>query len=137
MVKRREQDSDTRTNNSERERQTGRDYFLRLVHLLWTDSEKTGGPGDSAVDEAFRAAQYAGGIETAKAVSGTMARYASGNGELATLVRERQDLSSRWQKLDSDLLKAIALAPDKRNAGQEAALRKEHAEVEAKLARRQ
>jgi CHAT domain-containing protein/Flp pilus assembly protein TadD len=133
VVKRREQDS-TRTGNSERERQTGRDYFLRLVHLLWSDSEKTGGPTDGAVDEAFRAAQYAGGIETAKAVSGTMARYASGTDELATLVRERQDLSGRWQRLDSDLLKAVALPPDKRNADKEAALRKEHAEVEAKLA---
>jgi CHAT domain-containing protein len=134
VVKRREQDSDTRADNSERERQTSRGYFLRLVHLLWTDSEKAGGPTDSAVDEAFRAAQYAGSIETAKAVSGTMARYASGNDSLATLVRERQDLSSRWQNLDSDLLKAIALAPDKRNADKEATLRKEHAEVEAKLA---
>jgi hypothetical protein len=50
------------------------------------------------------------------------------------LVRERQDLSGRWQTLDSDLIKAVALPPEKRNADKEAALRKEHAEVEAKLA---
>ena len=134
VVRRSEQADHDRTGSSERERQTSRGYFLRLLHLLWTDSASAGGASDNVIDEAFRTAQYAGGVETAKAVSGTMARYASGTDDLAALVRDRQDLSSRWQRLDSDLLKAVALAPDKRNPAGEAALRKELADVDARLA---
>jgi CHAT domain-containing protein/tetratricopeptide (TPR) repeat protein len=133
LVRRSEQANSDHAGSSERERQASRGYFQRLVHLLWTDAANAGGPNDKVIDEAFRAAQYAGGVETAKAVSGTMARYASGTDDLAVLVRDREDLSSRWQRLDSDLLKAVSLAPDKRNPGNEAALRKEQADVDAKL----
>ena len=133
LVRRSQQSGDDRAESSERERQTNRGYFLRQLHLLWNDSNLASDPDDTIIEEAFRTAQYAGGIETAKAVSGTMARYASGNDELATLVREREDLSSRWHRLDSDLLKAVSLTSDKRNAATETALRKEQAEVDAKL----
>jgi CHAT domain-containing protein/Tfp pilus assembly protein PilF len=133
LIRRGEQGRDDRAESSERERQTNRNYFLRLVHLLWKESPNSGSDPET-IDEAFTAAQYAGGVETAKAVSGTMARYASGTDDLAALVRDREDLTSRWHRLDADLLKAISLAADKRNAATEAALRKEHADVEARLA---
>ena len=133
LVRRGEQATNDHAGSSERERQTNRGYFQRLVRLLWTDAANTGGPSDAVIDEAFRAAQYAGGVETAKAVSGTMARYASGTDDLAVLVRDREDLSSRWRRLDSDLLKAVALPPDKRNPASETALRKELADVDERL----
>ena len=132
LIRRSEQGHDDHAESSARERQTKRDYFLNLVHLLWKESPDSGADLET-IDEAFAASQYAGGVETAKAVSGTMARYASGTDDLAALVREREDLTSRWHKLDADLLKVVSLTPDKRNAATEAALRKEHADVESRL----
>ncbi|MGA7805129.1 tetratricopeptide repeat protein [Bradyrhizobium sp.] len=134
LVKRAEHAGGDRTGTNERERRTDRGYFLRLMHLLASGLAGANQPGNDTIDEAFRAGQYAGGIETAKAVSGMMARYASGTDDLAALVREREDLSNRWNKLDSDLLKAAALTPDKRNPVSEAAARKEQGDIAARLA---
>jgi CHAT domain-containing protein/tetratricopeptide (TPR) repeat protein len=106
--------------------------FLQLVRLL-SRAAALNGPAPEIVDEAFRAAQYAGGIDTARALAGMAARAAAGSDALAVLVRERQDLATRWQKLDADLLKAVSQTTDKRNPNSEAALRKEQAEVDAKL----
>jgi CHAT domain-containing protein/Tfp pilus assembly protein PilF len=134
LIRRSEQRGDDRAESGQRERQSRRDYFLHLLHLLWAQSPAgPGGFNNETIDEAFAAAQYAGGIEIAKAVSGTMARAASGTDDLAALVREREDLTGRWHKLDSDLLKAVSLTPDQRNATTEAGLRKERADVDAKL----
>ena len=129
LIRRSEQRGDDRAESGQRERQSRRDYFLHLLHLLWNQSPAgPGGFNNETIDEAFAAAQYAGGIEIAKAVSGTMARAASGTDDLAALVREREDLTGRWHKLDSDLLKAVSLTPDQRDATAEAGLRKERAE---------
>jgi CHAT domain-containing protein/Flp pilus assembly protein TadD len=133
LIRRSEQGGDDRADSGEQERQNDRGYFLRLLHLLWNQFSAGGSADSPTIDDAFTAAQFAGGIETAKAVSGTMARAASGNDDLAALVREREDLGSRWHKIDSDLLKAVSLAPDKRNASAEAGLRKERADIDAKL----
>ena len=114
-------------------RQATKKYFLHLVHFLSRVPPGPNGRAPEIVDEAFRAAQYAGGIETAQALVGMTARDAAGSDALAALVRERQDLSSRWQELDADLVKALSQPPDKRNPAVEAALRREQAKVEAKL----
>jgi CHAT domain-containing protein/Tfp pilus assembly protein PilF len=115
------------------ERQTKRGYFLQLVHILALVSSKSDKPAPEVVDEAFRAAQYAYGVETAKALAGMTARYAANSDALGALVRERQDLANRWQKLDTDLLKAVSQPPDKRNPAAEATLRQDLAELDAKL----
>ena len=133
LIRRSEQGGDNRADGGEQQRQNQRGDFLRLLHLLWNQFSAGGNADSATIDEAFAAAQHAGDIETAKAVSGTMARAASGNDELATLVREREDLTGRWHKLDSDLLKAVSLTPDKRNPATEAGLRKERADIDAKL----
>ena len=113
--------------------QKTRPAFLQLVHVLSRAPTKANSPAPEIVDEAFRAAQYAGGIETAQALAGMAARFAAGSDALAALVRERQDLSSRWQALDAALVKALSQAPDKRNPTAEAALRRDQTEIEAKL----
>jgi CHAT domain-containing protein len=112
-------------------RQAEKAYFLQLVHLLadgLSDARDLG-----TVEEAFRAAQYAGGIETAQALASMAVRAMAGTDALATLIRDRQDHSSRWRELDADLVKALSRAPDKRNLAIETASRKEQAEIEKKL----
>jgi CHAT domain-containing protein/Tfp pilus assembly protein PilF len=133
LIRRIAQTTDKSSDGSTGERQKTRGYFLQLVHLLSQLSVNGTSPSPAIVDEAFRAAQYAGGIETSQALTGMTARYAAGSDALAALVRERQDLAARWQKLDADVVKAVSQPPDKRNSTAEAGLRQELAEVAAKL----
>jgi CHAT domain-containing protein len=51
------------------------------------------------------------------------ARFAAGNGALAAAVRERQDLTGRWQSLDSEIVRAASRPPAERNPGRELELR--------------
>ena len=133
LIRRDTQTYDNPSDEGGLERKSNRSTFARLVHLLWTGAPDKSNLAPEIIEEAFRAVQYAGGADTAKAVSGMMARYATGEDALAALVRDREDLANRWKKLDSDLLKAEAVGPDKRNALQEEALRKEQADVDARL----
>jgi tetratricopeptide (TPR) repeat protein/CHAT domain-containing protein len=133
LIARIAQDSGERSNGNSGAQQSTRPTFLQLIHLLSRAPSTAKGPTPEIVDEAFRAAQYAGGIETAQALAGMAARAAAGSDALAALVRDRQDRANRWHALDAALLKALLQSPDKRNPNAEAALRKEQAEVEAKL----
>src|SRR5947208_1885840 len=49
-------------------------------------------------------------------------RVAAGNDALTAAVRERQDLTGRWQRLDADIIKAASRAPAERNPTQEQGL---------------
>ena len=83
--------------------------------------------------EGFRAAQMALASDTSRAVAGMAARFAAGSDALAAVVRERQDLSERWQRLDGALVKAASQPPDKRDVAAEAALRARLAETGNRL----
>jgi tetratricopeptide (TPR) repeat protein len=133
LGRRSDQANDDPSDEGAFERKSNRALFARLVHLLWTNAPDRDNLPSEIVDEAFRAAQLAGGADTAKAISGMAARYAAGDDSLAALVRDREDLSNQWKKLDSDLLKSAAEESEKRNALAEAALRKVQADVAAKL----
>ncbi|MFY9655733.1 MAG: tetratricopeptide repeat protein, partial [Methylocystis sp.] len=122
-----------RAANDVSERRSARISLLALLSLL--AAQAPGGAIDpKLVDEAFRAAQYVGGVDTAQALAGMTARFAAGSDALAALVRDRQDLLSRWRALDGLLTEAVSQAPSRRSAEAEAALRKEMTEIEAKLA---
>jgi len=61
LIRRSEQRGDDRAESGQRERQSRRDYFLHLLHLLWNQSPAgPGGFNNETIDEAFAAAQYAG-----------------------------------------------------------------------------
>jgi CHAT domain-containing protein/tetratricopeptide (TPR) repeat protein len=109
--------------------------FINLLHVLSRAPSVANGPTPDVVDEAFRAAQYAGGLETARALASTTARYAAGSDALAALMRHRQDLYNRRRKLDADLLAALSQPSDRRNPNAEASSRSELAEIDAKLQR--
>jgi CHAT domain-containing protein/tetratricopeptide (TPR) repeat protein len=65
-------------------------------------------PGSA--EKAFVVAQRATESDAAQALAQMAARQASGSGELAFLVRERQDLVARWRQDDSALTLALAAA---------------------------
>ncbi|MEO6396649.1 MAG: CHAT domain-containing tetratricopeptide repeat protein [Devosia sp.] len=82
--------------------------------------------------EAFAAAQRVTESEAAGALAQMAARQAAGSGELAALVRERQDLVAGWQRQDSALTQALAdEAPDRDGI---AALRQALDESDARIA---
>ena len=70
--------------------------------------------------EIFEAAQLAQVSEAASALAQMAARGATEGGELAKLVRERQDLVAEWKKRNQLRSAAILQAPDKRNRAAEA-----------------
>ena len=115
------------------EQKSGRGSFLTLLSLLAAQASGPSRPGSEIVEEAFNAAQYAAGAETARALAAMTQRFAAGSAAVAELVRQRQDLQGRWQALDGLLIKAFSQPPHMRNAESEAALRKEIAEVDEKL----
>ena len=109
-------------------------YFLH--HLASLDDGVQNGreARPAATQEAFEVAQWANHSSAAAAVQQMGSRFASGSGALATLVRERQDLSVRWRTRDAALIAALSQPASKQDAGQIAALRKQVAEAENKLA---
>ena len=74
------------------------------------------GPDDPKVmNEAFVGAQRALDTQAALALSQLAARYAAGDGALARLLRERQDLVGEMRDRDKLLIDAVAAAPAQRD----------------------
>jgi CHAT domain-containing protein len=78
-------------------------------------------------------AQWAQASEAAASLAQTAARSATGMPELATLVRERQDLVGEWQVKDKLLIAAKSNEPVKRNADAEKALADRLTAIDARL----
>jgi tetratricopeptide (TPR) repeat protein len=110
-----------------------KEFLPELIRLLFQAHSNGGTLPPQIIDEAFRAAQSARGLETAQALAGMTARYASGSDALAMLIREQQDLASRSQAVNAALIKALAQPPNQRSAAGEATLRNEQKTVDAKL----
>jgi CHAT domain-containing protein len=72
--------------------------------------------------EMFTIAQWAQSSEAAKSLSQMAVRQAKGDGALAGLVRERQDLLAEWQAKDQTLVAARAQQPELRDATMEGVL---------------
>ncbi|QJP14457.1 CHAT domain-containing protein [Starkeya sp. ORNL1] len=83
-------------------------------------------------DTAFMAAQWLSQGEAATALARTSARFSAGSGQLASLVREQQDLASEWGKLDGAVTAALA-DPRARNSVQMKAARDRLAAIDTRL----
>jgi CHAT domain-containing protein/Tfp pilus assembly protein PilF len=105
------------------EQRSRRGFFLQHVALVHTVGEAT------AVTESFRVAQLASTSSAAQAVAGMAARFAGGTDALAVVVRQRQDLAQRWERLDSAIVQAASKPPAQRDAATEATLRQQFGEV--------
>ena len=84
--------------------------------------------------EAFRAAQWAHISDAAIALNKTYARLAAGNDRLASLIRDQQDLSSQWRKLDAELMAARTVHSAQRNPALEARMRSEKEAIAQRVA---
>jgi tetratricopeptide (TPR) repeat protein/CHAT domain-containing protein len=80
-------------------------------------------------EESFEMAQWAERTAAASALAQTAARQAKGEGDLARLVRERQDLAQAWQAIDALLVAALGRG----NTALVDNARKQAAEVDKRL----
>jgi CHAT domain-containing protein/Tfp pilus assembly protein PilF len=109
------------------ERRGGRRIFLQNIALVYGAGDKT------SAAETFRVEQLANASSVAQALAGMAARFAAGSDTLAQIVRQRQDLASRRQRLDASILGAAGKPPSARDPAAEAALRMEMAELVTRL----
>ena len=75
--------------------------FSALVKVMSRLAPQGAGADAQASREMFQTAQWALGSETAQSLTQMAARGTNGDPELATLVRERQDVVAEWQKRDA------------------------------------
>lgn len=92
-----------------------------LVKSAYRLSQTDGGLDAKLSAEMFQMAQWAALSEAAVSLAQMAARQAKGNGGLARLVRERQDLVHEWQKRDALRSAAFSQPPNERNPTAEAA----------------
>ena len=106
------------------------DYFRRYVANLAIAARRNAEPQAALAGEALDAAQWASHSSAGAALAQMSARFASGNGALTNLIRERQDLSAAWRDNDKLLVDALGKPEGQRNRAQIDALRKQIADIE-------
>jgi len=122
-------DESAPTGAGEKARQM-RDSAFALLEAL---AAKYPSPPDDILDEALRAAQYAGGADTARVLAGMTARYAAGDGALSSMVRDRQDLAARVRSLDEALVRAVTGADEVKAPAAIAGMRSELQEAQRRI----
>ena len=116
---------------SEAERESERFWALVKASYRLTESAAT---RQRVLGEMFKTAQWARASEAATSLAQMAARQAKGNGGLAQLVRERQDLVGERQMPEKLLIWAVSQMPDKRNAAAEQEQRTRIATIDARIA---
>ncbi|KRR08091.1 hypothetical protein CQ12_14670 [Bradyrhizobium jicamae] len=98
--------------------------FPGLIVAAYNLASASGG-GQAGVlrSQAFEAAQWIGDEKAARAIAGMSARIATGGGDLAARVRERQDLDAQAIATDRMLVAALSQSDAARNKTAEQALR--------------
>lgn len=109
------------------------DKLSLLVKAAWRLAAQQAGREPELAGVMFEAAQWAQSSKAANSLAQMAARQAKGDGALAAIVRERQDLVGEWQARDKLLLAAIAQSPDQHNAVGEQALRDRMAKIDARI----
>lgn len=94
--------------------------FWGLVKAAYRLAPEGGAPDATSSREMFQTAQWALSSEAAQSLAQMAARSAKGDGALARLVRERQDLIAEWQKRDALRNAALGRETTKRDAKAEA-----------------
>ena len=84
-----------------------------LIDAIWRVSD--GRPDNTAMDEAFGAAQRAHETSAGAALSQMAARFGAGNDAIAALVRRQQDMKASLDTLDKRVTSELGQADGKRN----------------------
>jgi hypothetical protein len=103
--------------------------FRRLVQVAYS----AGAANSELMDEGYIAAQRALDTNAALALSQLAARHATGDGALARLLRERQDLVQELEGRDKLLIAAVAKAPEQRDRTGEDRLKARIAEIDGRM----
>ena len=115
--------------NSVREAATNRAGFFRHLALLESSPRSS-----ETIDESFAIAQLAQATGTGAAVARMTVRFSQGDGELASLVRRKQDLVERLRRGDDELAKAASEPAARRDRAAEQRLREDLATAHRLLA---
>ena len=126
------EDTDDRRAGEQSEKRIVARVMFGLLEAL--DARVAGRTEDSAiVEEALFAAQSAASAETARTLAGMTARYATEDGELGQLVRERQDAQRRWNALDEALVSGVGEDRQRLSPATESDVRTELGEIDQRL----
>lgn len=117
---------------NEAERESYR--FRGLVKAVYRMAETQRTRAETWADEMLAIAQWAQASQAATSLARMAARQAAGSGELARMVRERQDLVGEWQARDRLLVAAASQPTEQRNATFEAEQRSRLALIDVRLA---
>lgn len=104
--------------------------FRRLVQAAYG----AGASDPALMNEAYMAAQRALETDAALALSQLAVRYAAGDGDLARLLRERQDLAQEAGQRDRLLVSAVALPREQRDSQGEDVLKARLKEISGRVA---
>jgi CHAT domain-containing protein/tetratricopeptide (TPR) repeat protein len=110
------------------------DYFRNHIATLALAAGKGIGAGPALGVEGFDIAQWASQSSAAAALQQTAARFASGSGALATLVRESQDLAAQRNAEDKLLIAALSKSDGQQDGAAIGRVRRNIAEIEGRLA---
>ena len=91
-------------------------------------------PAPALGREGFEVAQWASHSSAAAALQQMAARFGSGSGALARLVREKQDLAAAWREKDKKFLDALAKPEGQQDRVAIERLRQETADAERRIA---
>ena len=108
--------------------------FRGLIRVSYTLAQADRAAEPVVARRMFKTAQWAQSSEAARSLAQMAARQAKGGGELAHLVRERQDLVAEWRSKDRILVAARAEQPARRSAAAEAGLSARLATIDTRLA---
>jgi len=110
------------------------DYFQRhLANLAWAArAQRDAQPALGR--EAFEMAQWAGQSAAAEALQQMSARFSTGDGALATLVREIQDRTAARQNADKALIAALSKPEAQQDRGAIEKLRRQIGEIDRRIA---
>jgi CHAT domain-containing protein/tetratricopeptide (TPR) repeat protein len=108
--------------------------FWNLIRVVFRLAEAQRTRWSELAEDMFRTAQWAHASEAALSLAQMAARQAKGDGALARLVRERQDLVVEWQAKDKLLIAARSEPPARRQAQGETALAARLAAIDRRVA---
>jgi CHAT domain-containing protein/tetratricopeptide (TPR) repeat protein len=126
-------DATQRSTRALAEERRNSEYFVNYIAIADTASALRSDQRPALAAETFRVVQLTQTSSAAQAVAGMSARFASGRDALAALVRKRQDLAFRWQRLDDAIVETASQPPSDRKPEQEAAMREAQTDVAHRL----
>jgi CHAT domain-containing protein/Tfp pilus assembly protein PilF len=133
-VRYRQSEAEQRGAGVESERGRYRAFFFQRIWLAYRLGEEKPSQRAALTAEAFESAQLVYASKTGQAIAGMAARFAAGDDALAGVVRERQDLTERWRRLDGTIVAAASKPPAERDQAAEKAARAEQAATGQRLA---